>query len=126
MTSVHSTPPGETYHREHLLDRAAMLAMRVMLALQPAADLGTSGRAAFDELMAKTPAADDVLYESAIVGGIPGWWCRPIEASADAAILYLHGGAYVVGSAQAYCHFAGQIAARVMPAAVSHWSRPRA
>lgn len=25
MTSVHSTPPGETYHREHLLDRAAML-----------------------------------------------------------------------------------------------------
>lgn len=112
MINVHSTPPNETYHPEHLLDRAAMLAMRAMLALQPAADLGTSGRAAFDELMAKTPAADNVLYEAAVVGGIPGWWCRPAGASADAAILYLHGGAYVVGSAQAYRHFAGQIAAR--------------
>jgi len=112
MINVHATPPNETYHHEHLVDRAAMLAMRAMLALQPAADLGTSGRAAFDELMAKTPAAENVLYEAAVVGGIPGWWCRPIEASSEAAILYLHGGAYVVGSAQAYRHFAGQIAAR--------------
>jgi len=112
MTEVLSTRQDETYHGEHLVDRAAMSAMRAMLALQPAADLGTSGRAAFDELMAKTPAADNVLYEAAVVGGIPGWWCRPVGASSDVAILYLHGGAYVVGSAQAYRHFAGQIATR--------------
>lgn len=112
MIKVDSTPTNETYHPEHLLDRAAMLAMRGMIALQPEADLGPNGRTAFDELMAKTPAADDVLYEAALVGGIPGWWCRPIEASSEAAVLYLHGGAYVVGSAQAYRHFAGQIAAR--------------
>ena len=113
MINEQSTPPNETFHREHLLDRAAMLAMRGMIALQPAADLGPSGRTAFDELMAKTPAADNVLYEEAIVGGVTGWWCRPIEASSEAAILYLHGGAYVVGSAQAYRHFACQIASRV-------------
>jgi monoterpene epsilon-lactone hydrolase len=101
-----------TYHREHLLDRAAMLAMRAMLALQPAADLGPGGRAAFDELMAKTPAADGVTYEAATMGGVPGWWCRPGDADPGTAILYLHGGAYVVGSAQAYRHFAGQIATR--------------
>jgi len=100
-----------TYHPEHLIDRAAMLAMRAMISLQPAPDLGPGGRAAFDELMARTPAADGVECEAAAVGGIPGWWCRPADADANSAILYLHGGAYVVGSAQAYCHFAGQIAA---------------
>src|SRR4051794_35302614 len=99
MMNAKSASTNESYHREHLLDRTAMLAMRAMLALQPPVDLGTSGRAAFDELMAKTPAAEDVDYEAAVVGGIPGWWCRPIEASPEAAILYLHGGAYVVGSA---------------------------
>lgn len=112
----------ETYHGEHLLDRAAMLAMRGLLALQPAADLGPGGRAAFDELMAKTPSADDVRHEQAVVGGVPGWWCWPAQASSDAAILYLHGGAYVVGSARAYRHFASQIAARAkMPVFIAEY-----
>jgi epsilon-lactone hydrolase len=116
MTEVHTKPAYETYHSEHLLDRAAILAIRAMLALQPAADLGPGGRAAFDDLMAKTPAADNVVYEAAVVGGIPGWWCRPGDAAPDTVILYLHGGAYVAGSAHAYCHFAGQIAARAAAA----------
>ncbi|SDA35858.1 alpha/beta hydrolase [Sphingomonas sp. NFR15] len=102
----------EIYHKEHLLDRAAMVAMRAMIALQPAADLGPNGRAAFDDMMGKTPQADTVTYEAAEVGGIPGWWCRTPEAMPGAAILYLHGGAYVVGSAQAYRNFVGQIALR--------------
>ena len=103
---------NSTHHSEHLADRAAMLAMRAMIALQPPADLGPAGRSAFDDLMGKTPAADGVTYEAATLGGVPGWWCRPARADASVAILYLHGGAYVVGSAQAYRHFAGQIAAR--------------
>ncbi len=101
-----------THHEEHLVDRAAMLAMRAMIASQPDADLGPDGRPAFDELMERTPAADGVVYEPAVMGGIPGWWCRPTGVEAAAAILYLHGGAYVVGSAKAYRHFGGQIAAR--------------
>ena len=110
--STEATPEHTTRHEAHLLDRAAMLAMRAFIALQPAADLAPSGRTAFDALMAKTPSATDVAYESAQIGGISGWWCRPARTNAEAAILYLHGGAYVVGSAQAYRHFAGQIAAR--------------
>ena len=102
----------EIYHKEHLLDRAAMVAMRAMIALQPAADLGPGGRAAFDELMGRTPQADTVTYEAAEVGGVPGWWCRAPDATPGSAILYFHGGAYVVGSAQAYRNFVGQIAAR--------------
>jgi monoterpene epsilon-lactone hydrolase len=103
---------SSTHHPEHLADRAAMLAMRAMIALQPPADFGPAGRSAFDDLMARTPAADGITYEAAAVGGVPGWWCRPASAIAGGAILYLHGGAYVVGSAQAYRHFAGQIATR--------------
>jgi acetyl esterase/lipase len=87
-----------------------MLAMRAMLAMQPAVDLSPGGRVAFDELMAKTPAAEGVSYEAAVLGGVPGWWCRLGDADPDTAILYLHGGAYVAGSAQAYRGFAGQIA----------------
>jgi acetyl esterase/lipase len=107
-----STRATTKFHPEHLLDRTAMLAMRAMIALQPAADLGPGGRAAFDALMERTPAAAGVAYEAATVGGVPGWWCRRADVATDAAILYLHGGAYVVGSAQAYRHFVGQIAAR--------------
>jgi len=112
MSAREPAPAKTTYHPENLTDRAAMLAMRAMIALQPPADLGPAARMAFDELMSKTPAADGVTYETAVVGSVPGWWCHPAEAAAGAAILYLHGGAYVVGSAQAYRHFAGQIAAR--------------
>ena len=100
------------HHPEHLADRVAMLAMRAMIGLQPPADLGPAGRTAFDALMTKTPAAEGVTYEAAVVGGVPGWWCRPAAAVIGGAVLYLHGGAYVVGSAHAYRHFAGQIAAR--------------
>jgi acetyl esterase/lipase len=112
MNTEVSARAATTFHPEHLLDRAAMLAMRAMIALQPTLDLGPDGRAAFDALMARTPAASGVAYEAATVGGVPGWWCRPADATADAAILYLHGGAFVVGSAQAYRHFVGHIAAR--------------
>lgn len=102
----------EIYHKEHLLDRAAMLAMRAAIALQPAADLSPSVRAMFDEMMGRTPAADTVTYETAEIGGVSGWWCRTPEATPGAAILYLHGGAYVIGSAEAYRNFVGQIAVR--------------
>ena len=105
-----------TYHKEHLLDRAAMLAMRGMIALQPKSEFGPDARPGFDALMEKTPPADGVTYETATIGGIAGWWCRPVDPTAGAAILYLHGGAYVVGSASAYRHFAGQIAARARAA----------
>ena len=58
-----------------------------------------------------TPDAAGVQYEDAVVGGVKGVWCRPENARAGAAILYLHGGAYVLGTARAYRHLAGQVAA---------------
>lgn len=100
-------------HPLHPLDREVMFEMRRMVASMKGSVTGPEARQPFDELMERTPAAPGVAYEAASVGGVAGVWCRP-EAAVDdaAAILYLHGGAYVVGSAQAYRHFVGQIVAR--------------
>ena len=100
------------HHPIHLLDRVAMVAVRLMVASMKGTVTGPSAREPFDGVMEKTPAADGVTYEEGEVGGIAGWWCRPDDAVAGAAILYFHGGAYVVGSARAYQHFVGQVAAR--------------
>ena len=106
-----------TYHNEYPADQAAMQTMRAELRLHPALEFGPEARPVFDELIARTPAALNVSYEGATVGGVPGWWCRPSNAIEGAAILYLHGGAYILGAAAAYRDFAGQIAARAKAAA---------
>jgi acetyl esterase/lipase len=99
-------------HPIHVLDRVTMAEMRLMVAPMKGNVTGPSAREPLDELMEKTPAADGVTHQKAEVGGFAGWWCRPDDAVAGAAILYFHGGAYVVGSARAYQHFVGQVAAR--------------
>jgi hypothetical protein len=48
---------------------------------------GQPAREMFDELMEKTPVADDVAYEKADVGGLPGWWCRPKNTVEAVAVL---------------------------------------
>jgi acetyl esterase/lipase len=74
--------------------------------------IGPEGRDVYDQMIEQAPKAEGVTYESGQVGGIDGWWVRPGELSTNSAILYLHGGAYEVGSARAYRNFAGQIASR--------------
>jgi acetyl esterase/lipase len=109
MTTIH--------HPEHLLDRAAMVALRLMLGSVKGSVNGPGARKAFDEIMEKVPAAAGVDYEAETIGGVSGWWCRPKDASQGSAILYLHGGGYVAGTAEAYRHFVGQIATRANVAA---------
>ena len=105
-----------TYHREYPSDKTVMQAMRTELGLHPAFEFGPEARPIFDELIAKVPTAKGVDYEAAVIGGVPGWWCRPSDAVDSGAILYLHGGAYILGSASAYRNFAGQIAVRAKSA----------
>jgi acetyl esterase/lipase len=94
-------------------DSKVMDAMR--LAMAPGR--GNIERASFDEVMEQTPDAAGVTYETAVIGGVPGVWCRPRVALPSVVILYVHGGAYIVGTAHAYRHLAGQIAARTGAAA---------
>ena len=60
----------------------------------------------------KPRTAEGVTYDVATIGGVAGWWCRPQHPVDDCAVVYFHGGAYVLGSAAAYRNLVGQIAAR--------------
>jgi monoterpene epsilon-lactone hydrolase len=97
-------------------DREAVAAMRKEVAPFKGKMSDPSARPPFDEVMEHTPDARGVTYEKKSVGGVPGISCTPEGTRPGAVILYLHGGAYVLGSANAYRHFAGQIAARAKAA----------
>ena len=92
-------------------DGAAMASVRAALRTLPPLRITPDARPMFDQMIEQTPAAGSVGYEASSVGGIPGWWCRPPGAASHAAILYLHGGGYVIGSAAAYRRPVSQIAA---------------
>jgi monoterpene epsilon-lactone hydrolase len=104
-------------HSEHLADRAVMLATRAYLALQPQLAMRPDARPAYDAFIGAVPAADGVSFEEAHVGGVRGWWCRPEASRSDVAVLHLHGGAYVLGSAGAYRNFVSHLAAAAGAAA---------
>jgi epsilon-lactone hydrolase len=75
---------------------------------------GASGsmRDAYDAMTGHTPIAAGITTEIVDGGAVQGWWVRPAEAPSDRAVLFIHGGAYMLGSAKAYRGFASQIAAR--------------
>lgn len=75
-------------------------------------DTGPDPRSKFYRFMAKTPIIDGVLFRRAHGVEPPGLWCQPPCADAKWAILYLHGGAYTMGDANAYRGFVSQISAR--------------
>lgn len=55
-------------------------------------------RAGFENIQRLCPPAADVAVEPVAVGGVPCEWLRAPGADAGASLLYLHGGAYVLGS----------------------------
>ena len=69
-------------------------------------------RQSYDAMTAQTPIADGVGLEFVDDDGVQGWWVRPAGARRDRAILFIHGGAYMLGSAEAYRGFASQLAVR--------------
>jgi monoterpene epsilon-lactone hydrolase len=73
---------------------------------------GREARGAYDAILQQISPAANVSYKAEAIGGVSGWWCVPSDAQAGAAILYLHGGWFVLGSASAYRNFVGHIAAR--------------
>src|SRR5262245_36404223 len=59
------------------------------------------------DLMPRT--SDRFEAEPAIVGGIKGEWVRARGCRNNAALLYLHGGGYVIGSPRSHRHLAGAL-----------------
>lgn len=76
-------------------------------------------RTTYDRFVSATPVAEGVVLEEVNTGPVKGWWVRPAAAQTTEAILYLHGGGYVLGSSRAYRGFVSQIVARTqIPALV--------
>ena len=115
MQTPEKTAATESWSVTHAIspeDRAVVAATRAIVEPQKGLLRGVAARQPFDEIMGHVAAPNDVAYEADTIGGVPGWWCRPANKQPAGTILYLHGGWYVLGSAQAYRHFAGHIAAR--------------
>src|SRR5579863_7795013 len=50
----------------------------------------------------------DVVVEKVSANGVPAEWLSTPAAARDAALLYLHGGGYVIGSLDSHRHLAAE------------------
>jgi phosphinothricin tripeptide acetyl hydrolase len=84
--------------------------LRAHLAKLPRTESIPERRAMYDraELVFTVPGETAVTPVAA--GGRPAEWIRPAGAREDAALLYLHGGGYAIGSARSHRHLAEAIA----------------
>lgn len=66
-------------------------------------------RADMEELLATMPAAEGLTFEDVTLGGLPTVRGSDADADDSKALLYLHGGAYVIGSAKGYRGLSGEL-----------------
>lgn len=70
-------------------------------------------RSIYDTFIAASPTVDGTAVEQVATDGVHGWWVRPARAAVSGqAILFIHGGGYVQGTAEAYRGFVSQIVSR--------------
>ena len=93
-------------------DAPAIAALRAMTSSTKGLSRGIEARGPFDGVMESVLPRDDVTVEAATLGGVAGIWLHPANERPDEAILHLHGGWFNFGSANAYRHLVGHIAAR--------------
>ena len=111
-TTIQANPRWSTFHKISAEDKAAMAAMRAIVEPNRGRLQGTAARVPFDGIMERVVAPASVTYEADTVGGVSGWWCRVERARTGDAILHIHGGWFNWGSAQAFRHLVGHLAAR--------------
>jgi acetyl esterase/lipase len=93
-------------------DAAIIAAIRAMASSTKGVSAGIEARGQFDAFMESVLPRDDVAFEADTVGGVSGLWVHPVNWRSDEAIVDLHGGWFNFGSAKAYRHLVGHIAAR--------------
>jgi acetyl esterase/lipase len=82
-----------------------------MIAGRPEAASIAERRDGFEAMAAAMPLPDDLSVETADLGGVPGRWVCAGEASGEAAMMWLHGGAFVLGSSESYTEFCARLSA---------------
>lgn len=108
--------PNHTRYPLSAQDANTVAAIRAQTIQYKGATFGPSGREGYDAILNNVPPAVGVSSKEGVVGGVKGWWCTPADARPGVAILFLHGGGYVMGSATAYRNFAGHFARRMQAA----------
>jgi acetyl esterase/lipase len=85
-------------------------ALREMLAQRPRPSDIAERRAGFDAFAKVFPTAGDIVVERTTANGVPAEWTSAPGADASRAVLYLHGGGYVIGSLDSHRHVTSEIA----------------
>src|SRR4051794_31511554 len=67
-------------------------------------------RALFPTFADITPKPAGVTWTEIDAGGVPSLWADTAGVAMDRALLYLHGGGYVLGNAHGYRHLTGHLA----------------
>jgi acetyl esterase/lipase len=106
-----TAPDFVVIHRLDPEDGAITAAMRVMVSSAKGVSRGVEARGQFDALMESVLRRGDVTFQADELGGVPGIWVHPAKWRVDEAIVHLHGGWFNFGSARAYRHLVGHIAA---------------
>ncbi|MBS4211209.1 alpha/beta hydrolase [Neobacillus rhizophilus] len=66
-------------------------------------------RNGLEALSALTPVAPDINVEKKTIEGIPAEWVTAPNAEEDRVFLYLHGGAYIMGSCNTHRYLASKL-----------------
>src|SRR5258707_595576 len=92
-------------------DAAITAAFRAMVSSAKGARQGIEARGQFDTFMENVLPRDDVTIKTDTFGGVPGLWVQPADWRSGEVIVHLEGGWFNFGSAKAYRHLVGHIAA---------------
>jgi monoterpene epsilon-lactone hydrolase len=85
-------------------------AVRAHLAKLPRTESIAEQRAMYDRAERVFTPPPDTTVAPVTAGARPAEWIHPAKARPDAALLYLHGGGYVIGSPRSHRHLAEAIA----------------
>src|SRR5215510_8107103 len=66
-------------------------------------------RAGFEQIAGAFPVDADIKREAVSAGGVNAEWVSAPNADAGRAVLYLHGGGYVIGSINTHRSLAGRL-----------------
>jgi phosphinothricin tripeptide acetyl hydrolase len=94
--------------------------VRAHLAKLPPADSLSIAehRAQYERAEKAFPVPTEVKIERVAAGAVPAVWIVPPSAAGGRAVLYLHGGGYVIGSPRSHRHLAAAIAAAASASAL--------
>ena len=82
-------------------DAEVVAGLRKALALQKGRYAGVAARQPFEAQKNGVQAATCETTPGS-VGGVAGWWCHPTNPRPDAALIYYHGGWYMLGTAESF------------------------